>query len=85
MYDSGLKISVFRSSKKVWQQEGNAITFKRPTRIKYEDEDEHKSECVIARKDANCLSFTFDFNPIDDYVYFAYCIPYSYSFLLHSI
>jgi len=31
------------------------------------------------------LSFTYEFSGEDDFVYLAYCIPYSYSYLMHRL
>lgn len=33
----------------------------------------------------NSLSFSYEFSAEDEYVYFAYCIPYTYSYLMHRL
>ena len=83
MYNSGYKVATYTSSRKRWVQEGTNIEFKKAARCKYADRD--GNECSFNRREANSLSFYYTFRLLDDYVYFAYCIPYSYSYLLHSL
>lgn len=55
MYDSGLKVAVYSSRRKEWGQEGDRIVFRKPLRTAYFDE-QHR-ECLIAKKEACCLTF----------------------------
>ena len=83
MYNSRYKITTFTSCRKEWTQEGKSIVFDRPERCCYFDEN--GGACCFNRNDAFCLSFDYKFNPHDEYVYFAYCIPYSYSYMLNYV
>ena len=71
-----------KSKDKGWVQGDKNIT-----NITFEAKKYHYSvlEGKIPDKTPYCLSFNYDFESEDDEIYFAYCIPYTYSELIYDI
>jgi cytosolic carboxypeptidase protein 2/3 len=80
LYGSGMKPYVYCSSTKEWVQEGQNIEFYPTRRAKYIDYSDMDEENQL-----HTLGFEYQFKIEDEFVYFAYCIPYSYSYLLFII
>lgn len=74
LYKDGMKPYSYRKSKGKWTQEGISVSYQK-RRFRYEG-----SEHVVSHN----LSFFYEFKDYEP-VYFAYCIPYSYSYLLHRL
>ena len=78
LYKKGMKPFVFsRIEGSGWAQASVGTTYE-PKNLRY-------AESEPPSKQLHCLSFTFEFPHDYDDVYFAYGIPYSYSYLLKFI
>ena len=73
-----MKPYTLRSSRGKWEQETEYEVKFGKRRWRYE----MANEAAVVM---GCLSFTYTFSPEDEYVYFAYCVPYSYSFMLNRV
>ena len=69
-----MKPYVFKKSTGKWTQDALSVNYAK-RRFRYEASDNFYCES---------LSFTYEFTSSED-VYFAYCVPYSYSYLLNRL
>lgn len=67
-----MRISVKSDRDEEWRQDGLCISYK-PSRLNRTEEGKERSKLFYE------MSFTYDFRNKDDTVYFAYCLPYTYS------
>lgn len=78
LYTNGLRPFFFsRLTSKEWKQLSNPVEYARKN-LRYEGFEE-------LRRNLICLSFQYKFDAAHDEVYFAYSIPYSYSYLLWTV
>lgn len=74
LYKDGMKPYVYKKSVGQWVQAGINVTYN-GRKFRYEGLEEVRYQC---------LSFIYEFKDSED-VYFAYCVPYSYSYLLSRL
>ena len=80
LFVHGMKVSVYSERK----AEQNAIGWHRSCyNISY-TQNQYKKEGSTS-KTFYTLAFTYDFEFDDDQVYFAYCIPYTYSDMMNDL
>jgi cytosolic carboxypeptidase protein 2/3 len=71
LYHQGMRISV-KNNTQDWHKDGICISY-RPSRLNKTEDSK-----LLSKKYYE-MSFTYDFRNKNDTVYFAYCIPYTFS------